>query len=79
PLFWDQYDNAQRLQETGFGRRLDTYRHEPHELVAAVDALLADRVLRERLRALSATLAATPGTVCAADLIERLARATTSP
>ena len=22
PLFWDQYDNAQRVQETGFGQRL---------------------------------------------------------
>ncbi len=25
PLFWDQYDNAQRLDETGLGARLDTY------------------------------------------------------
>ena len=25
PLFWDQYDNAQRLRETGFGERLATY------------------------------------------------------
>lgn len=25
PLFWDQYDNAQRLKETGFGVRLPTY------------------------------------------------------
>ena len=22
PLFWDQYDNAQRVEELGFGRRL---------------------------------------------------------
>jgi UDP:flavonoid glycosyltransferase YjiC (YdhE family) len=25
PLFWDQYDNAQRMDELGFGRRLETY------------------------------------------------------
>jgi UDP:flavonoid glycosyltransferase YjiC (YdhE family) len=24
PLFWDQVDNAQRVDETGFGRRLAT-------------------------------------------------------
>ena len=29
PLFWDQYDNAQRLDETGFGVRLPTYDWEP--------------------------------------------------
>ncbi len=38
PLFWDQYDNAQRVHETGFGLRLDTYGHEPEELLGAVDA-----------------------------------------
>ena len=25
PLFWDQYDNAQRMDELGFGVRLETY------------------------------------------------------
>ena len=28
PLFWDQYDNAQRVDETGFGVRLPTYAFE---------------------------------------------------
>ena len=35
PLFWDQYDNAQRIDETGFGTRLDTYAHEPRGADAA--------------------------------------------
>jgi UDP:flavonoid glycosyltransferase YjiC (YdhE family) len=26
PLFWDQYDIAQRVHETGHGIRIDTYR-----------------------------------------------------
>lgn len=73
PLFWDQYDNAQRVHETGFGVRLDTYGHEPQQLTGAIDRLLADERLRTRLAAASERLAARPGTEVAADLIERIA------
>src|SRR4051794_5258714 len=74
PVFWDQYDNAQRMDETGFGIRLDTYGHEPAELSAAVARLLADEPLRERLAAISGRLQAAPGTERAAGLIEGLVR-----
>ena len=74
PLFWDQVDNAQRVDETGFGRRLATYDFRDEELTDAIDELLADRALRGRLDAVSARLKANPGTVRAADLIERVAR-----
>jgi MGT family glycosyltransferase len=73
PLFWDQYDNAQRAAELGFGVRLDTYRFENRELTDAIDRLLADDGLRRRLAAISARLRANPGTEKAADLIERVA------
>jgi MGT family glycosyltransferase len=73
PLFWDQYDNAQRVQETGFGLRLDTYGHAPEELLGAVDSVLADGAMRERLAAASARLQAAGGTDVAAGLIERTA------
>jgi UDP:flavonoid glycosyltransferase YjiC (YdhE family) len=36
PLFWDQYDNAQRVHELGFGRRLDTYGFDDAELSSEV-------------------------------------------
>ena len=72
PLFWDQYDNAQRIDETGFGTRLDTYAHEPAELVEAIGRLLDDRPLHERLDRVSRRLRAAPGTERAADLIESL-------
>jgi MGT family glycosyltransferase len=72
PLFWDQYDNAQRMDETGFGTRLDTYGHAPEQLHATIEALLGDGWLRERLDAVSTRLHASPGTVTAADAIERL-------
>jgi len=73
PLFWDQYDNAQRLRETGVGARLPTYGWEPHELVATVDRLLGDDVLRARMRAQAAAIRADPGHVRGADLIEQVA------
>ena len=72
PLFWDQYDNAQRIDETGFGQRLDTYAHEPAELVDAIGRLLDDRSLRGRLDLVSTRLRAAPGTQRAAELIESL-------
>jgi UDP:flavonoid glycosyltransferase YjiC (YdhE family) len=74
PLFWDQVDNAQRIDETGFGRRLATYDFRDEELTDAIDELLADRALAARLTAMSARIQASSGTVRAADLIERVAR-----
>jgi UDP:flavonoid glycosyltransferase YjiC (YdhE family) len=73
PLFWDQHDNAQRVHETGFGIRLDTYGHEPEQLTGAIDRLLADERLAARLATASERLRARPGTEAAADLIERIA------
>jgi MGT family glycosyltransferase len=76
PLFWDQHDNAQRMHELGFGRRLDTYGHEPEALIEAVESLLADQELKGRLSEVSQRLQAEPGTVKAANLIESLAAGT---
>jgi UDP:flavonoid glycosyltransferase YjiC (YdhE family) len=73
PLFWDQHDNAQRVHETGFGVRLDTYGHTPEQLSGAIDRLLADERLAARLAATSERLSSHPGPVQAADLIERIA------
>jgi MGT family glycosyltransferase len=73
PLFWDQYDNAQRVHETGFGIRLPTYAHSPEELTSAIERLLGDEPLRARLGAASARLKRDPGTARAARSIERVA------
>jgi len=73
PLFWDQYDNAQRVQDLGLGVRLPTYTFPDEALVGAVTRLHDDGPLRARLAAIAGRLQAAPGTVRAADLIERLA------
>ena len=74
PIFWDQHDNAERVDETGFGVRLDTYRHTGEEITGAIERLLGDEALAARLAAVSSRLQANPGTELAADLIERAAR-----
>jgi MGT family glycosyltransferase len=73
PIFWDQHDNAQRIDETGFGVRLPTYSLGDGDLPAAIDRLLADAELRGRLEAVSKRLQASPGNERAAELIERVA------
>jgi len=73
PVFWDQYDNAQRVDETGYGVRLPTYTFEPEQLTGAIDRLLADRGLHDRMAAIGQRLKAQPGTARAADLLEQLA------
>ena len=74
PIFWDQHDNAQRVHETGFGERLATYSFADEELARAIDGLLGERALHERLAETSRRLQANPGNVKAADLIERVAQ-----
>jgi MGT family glycosyltransferase len=74
PLFWDQYDNAQRVDELGFGIRLPTYELDDAELIAAIDRLAADAGLGERMAGIAARLQAEPGTVKAAGLIQGLLR-----
>jgi MGT family glycosyltransferase len=74
PLFWDQYDNAQRVAELGFGRRLATYAFADDDLLEAVDALLADTALRERMRGLGAAIRERDGLRRGADVVEAAAR-----
>ncbi len=73
PLFWDQYDNAQRVDETGFGRRLRTYEFDDAELTGAIDRLLADSALRGRLDAIGRRVRAADGIGKAAGLLASLA------
>jgi MGT family glycosyltransferase len=74
PLFWDQYDNAQRLDETGFGARLPTYDWTVEQLVGTVYRLLADDDLRGRMRTNAEVIRSRPGHVRGADVLEAVAR-----
>ena len=75
PLFWDQYDNAQRMDELGFGVRLSTYSFTDEEMTGALARLLGDRGLRERMAAMGESIRARRGTDVGADVIEAAGRA----
>ena len=70
PLFWDQYDNAQRVDETGFGVRLPTYAFADDDLRDAIDRLLGDPDRRGRMARIGAEIRARDGVAKAADAIE---------
>ena len=74
PLFWDQYENAQRIDELGYGVRLDTYAFTDEQLTGAVDAILADTVLRARLAGIGEAIRARDGLRLGADVIEQVGR-----
>lgn len=74
PLFWDQYENAQRIDELGFGVRLDTYGFADEELTDAVERILADTELRTRLAQTGAAIRARDGLRVGADVIEQVGR-----
>jgi MGT family glycosyltransferase len=74
PLFWDQYDNAQRVDELGFGVRLPTYAFEDDELHSTVDRLVADEPLRARMDTVGEAIRGENGLGRAADLIESVGR-----
>jgi MGT family glycosyltransferase len=75
PLFWDQYDNAQRIQDLGLGVRLDTYGFHEDEMRSSIDQLLSNHGLRSRMEANGQEIRSRDGKKLAADLIEQVGRA----
>ncbi|CAG2118994.1 unnamed protein product, partial [Medioppia subpectinata] len=49
PLFGDQYDNAQRVMEKGFGIRLNPHTVSEQELLNSIEKLLNDKELKHKL------------------------------
>ncbi|CAG2121013.1 unnamed protein product, partial [Medioppia subpectinata] len=48
PLFADQYDNAQRVMEKGFGLRVDAWKCSEEELLQSIDSVLKNTVMAEK-------------------------------
>ena len=76
PLFWDQYDNAQRMDETGYGVRLSTYGFTEDEMHAALDRILEPQ-MRDRAARTGEAIRARQGLQRGADVIEQIGQAGT--
>ena len=76
PLFWDQYDNAQRMDETGYGVRLSTYGFTEEQMHAALDRILQPQV-RERAARTGEAIRARGGLERGAEVIEQVGQART--
>lgn len=72
PLYGDQYSNAQRIKETGYGEKVNPLRCEPEELLTKVDLLLQDDQMKERLIKISKRMQQSNSTEQAAIDIENL-------
>ena len=75
PLFGDQFDNAQRVHETGYGVRLEAYKFTEQEMVTAIDKLLHDTELHRKLKQASTRIQSENRCELLADKIEELVAA----
>jgi UDP:flavonoid glycosyltransferase YjiC (YdhE family) len=74
PIFWDQYDNAQRMDEIGFGVRLSTYGFTDDEMTSALATVL-DPQMQAKMSALGERVRARDGLRKGADVIEAVGAA----
>jgi len=74
PLFADQFDNAQRIDEKGFGIRLNTYNFKEEELLTAIEKLLNDENLKTKLSEISNRIKNSQSFIKAAELIEEIVK-----
>lgn len=73
PLFYDQLDNAQRIEEKGLGRRLDPFKYEDDYFLRTIEDLLNSQSVHNKVEkvAREMTKASEQNKIC--ELIESLA------
>ena len=72
PLYVDQFDNAQRVHEKGFGIRLNAHRCTKDQLVNAINKLIFDEELALKMKKISDRMQAEVKLGKVAELIEQL-------
>ena len=72
PLFVDQFDNAQRIHEKGFGIKLNAHQCTKEELMNAINKLICDEELALRMKKISQRIQAQVKLGKVGELIEQL-------
>lgn len=72
PLFADQYDNAQRILEKGYGNRMNGYLFKEGELCQMIDRLLDDKEMQQRCLAAAKRMSASNSKEKACEKIEQI-------
>ena len=70
PYVWDGHDNATRVQETNHGLKMHRDNWKDEDLAAALETLINDRSMHEKLAATSAHMQSRDGTQKAARLLD---------
>ena len=70
PYVWDGHDNATRVAETGHGLAMHRYDWTDEDLLTAVDTLIGDPAMRDRLGRTSKQMQEADGAGFAAQLLE---------
>jgi UDP:flavonoid glycosyltransferase YjiC (YdhE family) len=76
PFAWDGHDNATRVQETGYGFKLNRSDWTEEALFARLRTCLTDEALRERLQRTSQQMQSRDGPSRAAQRLDALLRHT---
>ena len=72
PLYVDQFDNAQRIHEKGFGIRLNAHQCTKDQLTNAINKLIFDEELALKMKKISDRMQAEVKLGKVAELIEQL-------
>lgn len=72
PVFADQFDSAQRVQDCGFGHRLNPFNCSEDDLLSSIDKLLLDNELAKRMKAVGKRLRSIKYHEIAVDKLEPL-------
>ncbi len=69
PFSWEGHDNAQRIEDKGYGAQLPRYDWSDEEFAATLDRLMTDEAMHARLATTSAHMQKQHGHAKAADIL----------